>query len=121
LELESCSLYRTAWIEILLFYTSYHSWDERHEPRCPTFSIEMRSCELFYPGWPVTTTHQVSASQVVRITGVSHWCSAANRGNLTIESSWWVCGVLCTIFSVFSVLWDIFIMKYWGENGYLLY
>jgi hypothetical protein len=30
-----------AWPVILLFYTSCHSWDNRHIPSCPGFSIEL--------------------------------------------------------------------------------
>jgi hypothetical protein len=36
------------------------------------FSVEMGSLKLFCPGWPGTTVLPFSASQVTKITGMSH-------------------------------------------------
>jgi hypothetical protein len=43
----------------------HHAW---------LFSIDMGFQLLFCLGWPWTTILLISASQVARITGVSHWC-----------------------------------------------
>jgi hypothetical protein len=45
-------------------------------PPHPGFFLlpEMKSCKLLLPNWPGTVILSISASQVGRITGVSHWC-----------------------------------------------
>jgi hypothetical protein len=41
--------------------------------------------ELFPWGWPQTSIFPISASQVARITGMSHWCLAEKSGLLKSE------------------------------------
>jgi hypothetical protein len=41
------------------------------------FSVQMGSQELFHSGWLQTTILLFSASQIARITGVSHWVSGS--------------------------------------------
>jgi hypothetical protein len=38
--------------------------------------LEMRVSQMIHPGWPQTTILLISASQVARITSVSHWYPA---------------------------------------------
>jgi hypothetical protein len=45
----------------LLSYDSHDSWNDRRAPPCTGL------------GWPGTMILLISASQVVRITGMSHW------------------------------------------------
>jgi hypothetical protein len=81
---------RLSWISVLLFYTPYHSWDDRCMLPHPVFSFEMGSSKLILPklawncdlpdfsllcnlGWQARATELIliSASLVARITGVS--------------------------------------------------
>jgi hypothetical protein len=56
---------------VILFYASNCSWDDRHLPPHPPFSIEMESQELFCQETR-NTTLQISPSQVAKIVCVSH-------------------------------------------------
>jgi hypothetical protein len=38
--------------------------------------LEMGIAQTICPGWPQTAISLISASQVARMTGVSHWCLA---------------------------------------------
>jgi hypothetical protein len=49
------------------------------------FSIKMESCKLFCLCWPGATILPISASQVARITGVSHWHPALKRKDFTLK------------------------------------
>jgi hypothetical protein len=66
---------RTAWAVILLLYVSYHSWDDRHMPPCQAFSHWDGGPANFFTQ-TVLEPALISASQVARIIGMSHWCLA---------------------------------------------
>jgi hypothetical protein len=72
--IESC-LY--AWVGLdhfSLYLYVPHSWDYRCTPVHPAFLlVEMWILLTFCLGWLGTTTLLISASWVVRITGVSYW------------------------------------------------
>jgi hypothetical protein len=48
--------------------------------------LKMGSCELFPPGWPQITILLISASQVAKIAGRSHWHLAPHS---LLHSSLW--------------------------------
>jgi hypothetical protein len=56
---------------------------------------------IICPGWPQTTILPVSAYQVARITGMSHWCLAGVDYSLVYCLSWFA-KVLC----VYVYGWD---------------
>jgi hypothetical protein len=55
-------------------FVSLHSWDDRHAPPCPSFSVQMGPDGLSppHPGWPQTVILPNSASRLARIIGLSH-------------------------------------------------
>jgi hypothetical protein len=73
LETGSCFLPWLARTLILLFYTSYSTWDDRHSPLCPVFFPEMWSLEHFCLGWPETVILLILAFCIAGMTGVSHY------------------------------------------------
>jgi hypothetical protein len=60
------------WTTILLFMLLC-SWDDRHVPPCPPIGWD-GVFRTFCPNWPWNAILLISASQVARITGVSHQC-----------------------------------------------
>jgi hypothetical protein len=75
LELGSRFLLRPSWTVILLFYASWHSWDDRLLPLYPVIGWDGISWALCL-GWPQTTILLISVSQIPRITCVNHQCPA---------------------------------------------
>jgi hypothetical protein len=71
-EIGSRVLPRPAWPTVLLVYTSYPCWDDRHVLRCPAIGWD-RSLWTFCPGWPWTVIFLILASQVAVIIGMNHW------------------------------------------------
>jgi hypothetical protein len=70
LEIGGCFLPRPAWTMLLLFYASYHSWDDRCTPlpRTTVASHWLRwSLANICLFWPWTMVLLISASQLARI------------------------------------------------------
>jgi hypothetical protein len=65
-------LTRQAWTTILLFFASHDSLDDRHMPLRLAFSCWYVVSQTVCPGCAWTTILPISASQVDRITGLSH-------------------------------------------------
>jgi hypothetical protein len=57
---------------ILLISASWVVWDDKCKPPCPTIDWHGVSW-TFCPGCPQTATLPISASQLARIIGKSHW------------------------------------------------
>jgi hypothetical protein len=74
LEIGSSFLLRLVQTLILLFYASHCSWEDRHTYHAQLFSFEMGVSQTFFcPTWPETSIFLISASQVARIKGKSHY------------------------------------------------
>jgi hypothetical protein len=104
---------RPACTLILLFYTSHHCWDATRStfPQVLTGTIILLisashvACDdrcmplwpgidwngisqTIYPRWLQTVVLPISASQVARITSMSHWCPAWNTSNSCLFFYW---------------------------------
>jgi hypothetical protein len=71
-------LFRLIWTAVLLFYASHCSWHDRHEWLCPTFFQWIGVSQIILHSWLGVMILLISASQVAKIAGVSHWCHARN-------------------------------------------
>jgi hypothetical protein len=73
---------KKAVLQVFLFFFGTGVWTQGlcleplHQPIFVMVFIEIRSHELFCPGWVQTVILLISASRVARITGVSHQCLA---------------------------------------------
>jgi hypothetical protein len=76
LEIGSSFLFRLAWSyhRVKLLTSIVGMTGEHHHTQL--FSVKMGSFKLFCLGWPETSFFPISASQVAKITGVSH-CNLA--------------------------------------------
>jgi hypothetical protein len=70
---------RQAWTTILLFVFPQVTELRQHAHHYVQPLVEMGSCSLFCLGWHQTVIYPTSASQVARITGVSHWQLALKK------------------------------------------
>jgi hypothetical protein len=65
----SCPSWPEPWSSYLRFL---NNWDDKPVPACPAFIGWNEGLPSFYPGCPLTTVLSIFASQVIRMTGVSH-------------------------------------------------
>jgi hypothetical protein len=84
-----------------LFYASHSGWNDRSVPPCPTIG-QGEILPVYCPGWAPTMILPISASQVARVTVVSHQHPACTQFFSDAKNTWcfpaclmpWLCEII---------------------------